>query len=119
MFTDERRRVFPYDSGGGPVYGDPVAIQTRLTVALGGRLNRLLADFYFDSKQDGLTEEQREAGRLASCAAAEQIRAAVREAFGLVPFDPLTGAGATAADCDRALAAWLRWVDEAKKVSPP
>lgn len=110
--------TFQYHNGLSLVYGDPLVIEDELYAALGD-------DSAFEAAQyrpPSVEQQAREtrnlgpedlahyrtdlAGRRQQAAAARAaIWGAVREAFHMAPFDPATGQGATAADCNAALLA--------------
>jgi hypothetical protein len=101
MYTDKERRIYgPYHDGREPVYADPLAVWRKLTVATRGELAALLARY----NENG-TSQDLAAGPLAEAAVA---------AFGLVPFDKLTGHGACEDDALWLLGDFLAWRAEKK-----
>lgn len=121
MYTAKERAIFRYWNGKRHVWGDPVLLYERLAAETGGDPVGLL------EKADGrvelppeLTLEQRQAAQDSlKVQANEQIRAAVRSAFAMVPWNPEADkpedAGATAQECDDALDALYAFFDDQKK----
>jgi hypothetical protein len=69
----------PFDRGDGqPIYADPTAVLRRLWLGAGGKLHEVM------EKARGEDSDE-------SWQAQDTLVAAARPAFGLVPFDPLTG----------------------------
>lgn len=102
QFNDKDKQCFKYFNGETSLYGDPLALQRRLTMACKCDPNEL-----WEQTQEGVPLDQR-------WLAQEKMCKAVREAFGMVPFDPLTGTGARDEHC---LAAWNEfwsWMGEKK-----
>lgn len=93
----ESRGIFQYHRGDKLVYGDPLRIQRDLYAALRD------PDAVFAAVEKG------------DVAAASALNEAARKAFGMVPFDPETGAGATDEDCDGALDALWECLEKKRK----
>jgi len=124
QYTDLERRVFgPYGNGREQVYGDPDAILRRLLHCLDGDPNRFLRDYLADRLFD---EAGNETGRdpqkeALAFAATERLLDAARDAFGLVPFDPVTGQGVTERQALGVLFGFVDYLDGLKKkrAAPP
>lgn len=99
MFTQSDKKIFPYWNGRQEVYGDPMALHRRLTIALGGTPNEVLKAAKSESP-------------LENAHARERLIDAVREAFEMVPFDKTEGAGALDEDCFQALRTLLEWTEK-------
>lgn len=98
--SDQRDRdIFQYFNGECEAWGDPLAIHRRLTLALGGHPNRYI-------------EQAKAAEELVAAEAEEKLDEAIRIAFRMVPFDPLTGSGATENHCRAALAAYADFLEK-------
>ena len=97
-----RHDIFQYFNGEADVWGDPWAVRCKLAQALGGDLPAIVEQF---------NDRENEARALA---AAEKLVAAARVAFGMKPFDPETGEGATHGHCVEAYRAFVEFC-EAKK----
>ena len=102
QFTDEERMVFAYTTPSRAVKADPQAVYVGLTRALGGNPQAVL---------DAASSENLPA----AIDAEEQMVAAARQTFGMDPFDPETGAGATGAMCLRVLDEFLLFCNGEKK----
>jgi len=102
MYIEPKRNIFPYHNGVALVYADPLAIYRRLVLALDGEPNRWIEESRSDVAVLRVNAEQR-------------LDQAVRVAFEMAPFDPLTGGGATAEFCDAALDAYLVYLDAKKE----
>lgn len=89
MFSDDDKRVYKYSTGAEERYADPLMVEQEVSRQLGGDINRIVNDI--------------NAGPPASAEALALLCGAVRQAFGLVPFDPQTGSGLTAREV---LALW-------------
>lgn len=88
-FTPESRLIFgPYQAGGKYVYADPFRIRRLLSSALPGDTASRLLDEWENP------------------ASAERFLDAIRAVFGLEPFDPATGQGATE---DAVIEIWNGW----------
>ena len=81
MFTDEERRIFAYHDGVSDRYGDPLALNRALLVALGGDVQEAIDAAY---RPTGETD-----GSLL------RLLVVLREVFVLPAFDPKTGQGVT------------------------
>jgi hypothetical protein len=97
VFSAAERQVFAYFNGLATVYGDPMRVLRAMLAAFDGDPNPTIEQM--DSPEPTLWVP-----------AAERMVAAVREVFGMAPFDPATGQGATDADCLAALQAWQGWM---------
>jgi hypothetical protein len=106
MFTEAQRAIFgPYPRGDGTsLHGDPIRIRRRLVHALEGDLNRWLAEYRCDIEP-------------LAFAAAERLLAATVEAFDLIPFDPLSGVGASDDEVLGVLASFLAFEESKKKTA--
>lgn len=106
MFSEQERNIFEYFDGEKKLFGDPLALQRKIRIALG-------ADWDFVREHTGPGDHEEPQKSIAH----GKMLAAVREAFGMRPFDPLSGKGATDKLC---LATWntfSSWLDEKK--NPP
>lgn len=79
----------PYWDGAAGVYADPYRVHRRLVAALDGRPNEYLKNYRTDPE------------------AKDRVLEAARVALDMVPFDKTTGRGATEADTEAALLAYL------------
>jgi hypothetical protein len=112
-FTAEQRNIFAYNDGCREVFGDPVAIDRRLTQALGCSPHLVLTDA--KATLPGTTELN---GPVAF-PAIERLMAATRQAFEMAPFDKATGMGAREEDCLAALNAFCSYMQVKKKNTAP
>ncbi len=129
--SEERKRneVFgPYWNGMADVYGDPMVLHEELYHLLDGNPNRVLMEAEVDRApaREGFpgTEEEYQAAVAQRAAmeplayqARKRLVAAVRQVFGMMPFDPATGVGATVAQCRKVLEEFCRY--EVKKKQTP
>lgn len=92
----------PYNNGKADVYGDPLAIHRRLVHHLGGDPNQFLKDYRSEVEPVAFEATQR-------------LLAATTSAFGLFPFDPMTGEGATEDDTLNVLFDLVDWLESKKK----
>ena len=93
IYSEKDRQVFgPYFDGQQSRYGDPLAINRRLTAALGGDQSAI-AKYHADPQ------------------AQEAVLRAARIALELVPFDPATGSGALDIDAETALRSFLEFLE--------
>ncbi len=114
MFTKQQREIYgPYDDGTDkPKHGDPLHIRNRLVQLLKGDPEKVL--------NDALSEIPP-----VQVGAQLLIADAVRDAFGLVPFDAATGQGADDGYCLALLNDYLGWRAKKKEraekhpTSPP
>jgi len=90
MSEPDDRHVFRYFDGAREVYGDPYVLQRELRHALGRDVGEVLA-------------EARAGDEILAYAAATLLLAAVRQAFGMAPWNPETNQGAQELHCRRAL----------------
>ena len=105
QYQDADKRIFRYHDGAGEVHADPLelslGIMTRMVNA--DELTRRIK-----AVKPGSDDLEAVA---AAAAATRELVAGIRDVFGLAPFDPKTGAGATAG---HALAVWDRFQDFAR-----
>lgn len=102
------RNIFRYNDGEQDRYGDPLALESNLIEALGD-LTLLL------QKINAMRAAQADPLALIEGVQARRVLiGGVRAAFGLKPFDPATGRGATD---DLALGTYLAWVNWTQKKS--
>ncbi len=110
-FSESDRRIFEYfdgstlDEAGKPVklYGDPIDLHARINAILEGEANDV-----YDRAHAGDADAHANLTRLVD---------AIRETFGLAPFDRTTGQGATFAMCLKVWDAFASFLDEKK--NPP
>ena len=116
--------VFPYYNGSAKVYGDPEDLHLRLLEAAQGQLGKLLEKSRErgpeNEKEDtpevrAAKEEERQLVFLGAIPALRKLESLTRMAFGMIPFDPETGRGATSRDCNATLTAFFRFLDGEKK----
>jgi hypothetical protein len=94
------RKIFgPYHNGSRLVYGDPLKIHRRLTVALKGDPNKVISDSKDPNYQ-------------VAAVATEKLARAATEAFDLLPLDPQTGQGATEDEALSVLATFNEWLEK-------
>lgn len=108
------------------VWGDPIRIHRRLVRALNGDPNRVIK-MAADPEPEvdtgvELTPEEAAAFQLRMqmqnqmrLSAQEELIAAIREAFDMVPFDPVSGSGATEWHCRNAFNRYLDYSERQKK----
>ena len=95
MYTEEQRRVFgPFWDGSCNVYRDPIRVHRRLVHALGGEPNEWLSKFHTGDYD-----------------AVEKVIQAAGWALEMIPFDYVTGDGATEAEVEDALRSYLGWLE--------
>ncbi len=99
MFNPEDKNIFEYHNGEARRFGDPIAINCRLSLALGGNLPKFIADYRSDDPA------------LADVAT-ERLVEAVRRAFEMVPWDSDSGLGATWSLCLDTLRDFLVWQEK-------
>lgn len=122
MWDESDRKIFSVIIAGEPRHFDPERLRDRLQVATRGKLNALITNVR------RLQPEQDEDGTQVAPAALpespeyieglackEVLADAVCRAFGLEPFDPVTGEGTLMAEALRILVAFLQWEHELKK----
>lgn len=116
MFTESDRRIFgPYDDGSGTVrYADPLVVQRRLSLSLQGNPGQFYRDARIEPRYEGVGDDRRpvppDAGEvLRAEMAAIKIVEAARIAFEFLPWDQLTGNGATESECLQVLGDFLTW----------
>ena len=109
MFTPEERLIFPYFDGAKDRFGDPVAIDRRLTIACGGD--------WADLVRKALPEETPQEAATIVMSHVERLFAAVRSAFEMVPFDSQTGTGALDANVYEAIRSFIEFTVKKKKSS--
>lgn len=107
METKHDQRIFgPYLINGQPRWADPIEVQHHLSALLEGDPNQALADYH--AADAGVAYRTR-----------VRVLAAVCQAFGLPPFDPATGQGATWTECRAVLDAFLAFCQDLKKKPAP
>jgi hypothetical protein len=105
-FTDKEKSCFKYFNGEVELFGDPLALRRKLNVSCGCDPAELWDRM---EKSESLTEKWALQGKMWQ---------AVREAFGMLPFDPLTGKGAQDEHCIKAWNDFWLWMDEKKNPQP-
>ena len=119
-----QRTFGPFWNGSANVYADPLEVHRLLEKATKSRVNLLCRNAQHKGPEDAEgdddeTLENKALARAMSDAIAfpaiEELLAATREAFGLTPFDPATGTGATTRDCWAVLNAYFDFNAEQKK----
>jgi hypothetical protein len=98
----QNTRIFKYNVGEQDVFGDPLEIHNDLTEALGGDVNKTLAEAHHGEPS-------------VSCPAHRKLIPAIRHAFMVAPFDPITGNGATWEICIDLLNRFIDWEKTQKK----
>lgn len=91
-FTPDETKIFQYAG----VWYDPLELNHRLQVLLGGRAEELIRDYCKKGR-----------GGAEAWAALDQVKHAILTAFDFPPFDPQTGTGTTYSVWDGALEAYL------------
>lgn len=100
MFSDAEKGIFPYNNGQSDLYADPLAVNRKLLVAFSGDIEAALTAGYApEGKTNGATQA---------------VIDGVRDAFGMLPFDPTTGTGATDAMVLRILSNFSDFMIEKK-----
>lgn len=119
MFTEQDRNIFPYFDGAVKVFGDPLAIHARFTLACEGEPNNLLQDAEElpELKEGEMRDPEPPARTCQRIAAQQRLRLAARAALEMVAYDKATGSGATDDMVDAALWSWLEWLESKKKPS--
>jgi hypothetical protein len=105
-------RTFSYTVLGERVYGDPIAIHRRFTLATGGDPDALLQ---LVAPPEGQPETSTDILRRLD--AEEQLARAARKAFQLPEYDTTTGQGATDDEALSLLWKWLEWMQK-KSLTP-
>lgn len=110
-------RTFRYHDGAALVHGDPARLRRELILAVGGRLNAVLCDYYAanDARRKGLGGEALAEAEAREARAAAVLLPAARQVFALRPFDRATGRGVTDADVDAVLCEFLNYLSALKK----
>lgn len=116
------RNIFSYFNGSTTVYGDPLTIHRHLTRALDGDPNRVIGETHagLAGERENYPDEESWQAALAQevatapmrVDAGERLIGAIRGVFGMVPFDPATGSGATEKHCMDALEAFVALVEK-------
>lgn len=113
LYSEKERNVFAFNDGEKGLYGDPLALERRLRIACGGdphkiakRMNELIAAEWNDASDMEYYRLQ------------EKLVSAVRQAFGMQPFDPQSGKGARDADCLKLWDDFWQWRDQKKTIPP-
>lgn len=101
MFSPEERKVFRYCNGQGEVFADPLMLQRKLRVAMGGDPKKVVEEFNSDNP-------------IVSDQAAEVFYGGIREAFGIQPFNPADGTGFVEEDLKKLWDMFQKWIDEKK-----
>lgn len=106
IYGEDETRIFQYWAGPktGPVYADPYELLRDMTVALGGSINGVLAEWRCEDE-------------VASAVAAKRLVEAARTAFNMDPFDrslPQGGGGATSTEVLDTLLAFLLFLNQKK-----
>lgn len=116
------REVFSYFDGAREVWADPLTIHRRLTRALDGDPNSVLAAIQRGREMPDATPPYvPDAGALKQADdAIERLLPAIREVFAM-PFDRMTGQGATEGDCLAAVSKFVAFMEKKtpKNGSPP
>lgn len=104
QFPEADRQIYRvygpyYADDGAPVYADPLAIDRKLKLLLGGDVTRALEEYHSPDPAVALP-------------AAEQFVHAICVAFGLTPFDPRTGQGTIESECVRTWNNYQAWVEK-------
>lgn len=105
----KQQRVFgPYWTGAVWRFADPLELWRALQRETNGNLQKIVKDARNDDD-------------LIAFPALDHLMPAARKALGMVPFDPVTGTGATEADVHGALNAFWEYLDAKKKAvdTPP
>ncbi len=119
-YSENERKIFPYrlSECGAEVFGDPLALSRELSILLDGDPNGVIRAARGTQERDangkiiaGQPSEKPEEV-VVRLQAERRLLAAVREAFGMDPFDRATGQGATDEDCRRALNCYLEWQEK-------
>ena len=82
MFTDQERSIFSYHNGTAEVFGDPLALARKLTIALQGDIQNAV-DAAYNSKTGDADGSM------------DRLLNAIRDVFALPALDPTTGKGVT------------------------
>ncbi len=106
VYGEDETRIFNYIAGPktGPVCADPYELLRDMTVALGGGINGVLAEWRCEDE-------------VASAIAAKRLVDATRTAFQMDPFDrtqPHGGYGATSGEVLEVLLSFLQFLNQKK-----
>lgn len=102
------RDIFKYNNGEKEVFGDPMAIDRTIRARLGNPAKII-------EQVNSIDLNTADSPQLSQgLQAQETMCVAVREAFGLKPFDPETGKGATESHCFAVWAQFVNFLDEKK-----
>lgn len=101
MFTDAERRIFQFEDGSRdetgdtyPVYADPYEVQAAMSAGTGGDLDGVIArSKEFDDAGERVNPPEVAFENLV------KLVLAIRRAFGLLPFERISGRGTTVAMC--------------------
>lgn len=114
-YNAEERGIFAYNDGLQDRFGDPFAIRRRLDAAL-GNVNKVLLDCHADDVPPKPDDWEGawppadwspvEAAVMHAATARGRLVEAVREAFEMLPFDPVSGTGALEEQCNAAFTAY-------------
>lgn len=99
--STETYRVYKYFNGIQEVYADPLMVHRHLMRLLDGASERIVNEANSDDVA-------------ISTPARDKLVAATRQAFGLLPFDPMTGAGAVEEEVMRIWDDFNCWLDKKK-----
>lgn len=95
------KKGFEYFNGSKPVYGDPYAIFRQLIAGCDG-------DF------EGVVKAWSGDNLAMRVKAIDKLLSVSRKAFGMVPFNPMTGDGATDEDVQQVLETFFEWSAQKK-----
>lgn len=119
MFSPEERSIFKYHNGEKEIWADPLAIRRQLTLAFGGdpdaALDAAQPPVYVKAP-DGSEPPVNPVAEVHAARGLGRLMEGVREAFGMTPFDPDSGKGATEEQCMKALQAYLDFLESKKKL---
>ena len=120
MFPQNERNVFGFQYQGTLVYADPIAVLRALKLATRGRLSKLIEEANAINPVPGPDAapppDPEDPRHLTALLARGGLAGAVVSAFGLPPFDPMSGQGTLEEEALDLLRAFLEW-QHAKKLS--
>ncbi len=103
-----RRGIFAYERDGRTVLGDPGVILTRMYRAISGDLDELLAAA-FAEPVEGEGDAAANKAAVDYLNSVDALMPAIREGFGVAPFDEADGTGLTTTEAMALLAEFLRF----------
>jgi len=99
-YSEEERKIFgPYYNGAEDVYADQIRAYRQFMVALDGDPNSVI-------------KQTKDENKILSAQAKMKLADATRAALSMIPFDTMSGYGATDSDFLKVAAEYLEWMEK-------